>query len=177
MLKNALIFAGASLLLVFLAPSILPMMNVDTPPPPPIARPAASLTVAPAAANDASGYREWSLPSDGRGQYFVDGYVDGVSVRFLVDTGASFVSISSETASRLGLAENASSPQYMLDTANGRVKSYGVRLSHLDLGTIYVSDVDAVVNPNMSGVNLLGANFLQRLSSVEQRDGRLILRQ
>ena len=65
----------------------------------------------------------------------------------------------------------------MLETANGRVNSYGVKLPSLDLGSIYVKDVDAVVNPNMGGLNLLGANFLQRLTSVEQRGGELILRQ
>ena len=98
-------------------------------------------------------------------------------MRFLVDTGASLVSISPETASRLGLAETANSPQYRVETANGQVTSYGVKLPSLDLGSIYVKDVDAVVNPNMRDINLLGANFLQRLAGVEQRDGRLILRQ
>jgi len=180
MLKNALLFAGSGLLLVFLSPIILPMLNLDSPqtgqPPTKLAGPVAP-SPSPTRVNNALSYRELALPADGRGQYSVDAYVDGVSVRFLVDTGASFVSISPDTANRLGLMETASSPHYMLETANGRVSSYGVKLPALDLGSIYVKDVDAVVNPNMGGMNLLGANFLQRLTSVEQRSGELILRQ
>jgi len=180
MLKNALIFAGAGLLMVFFSPFLLATLNIDAPPvgQAPV-KPGAALPrpPMPARANVAAGYRELALPSDGRGQYSVDAYIDGVPVRFLVDTGASFVSISPETANRLGLTETASSPHYVLETANGRVNSYGVKLPSLDLGSIYVKDVDAVVNPNMGGLNLLGANFLQRLTSVEQRGGELILRQ
>jgi len=180
MFKNALIFAGAGLLMVFLSPFVLPMLNAD---PPAVGQAPSKMGGAlpklplPVRANVAEGYRELALPADGRGQYSVDAYIDGVSVRFLVDTGASFVSISQETANRLGLTETPGSPHYVLETANGRVNSYGVKLPSLDLGSIYVKDVDAVVNPNMGGLNLLGANFLQRLTSVEQRGGELILRQ
>jgi aspartyl protease family protein len=178
MLKNALLFAGAGLMTVFMAPFLLPALNGDAPSPPPravapVAQPAA---IAPPA-SVSSGFRELSLAADSNGGYFVDGFIDGVSVRFIVDTGASLVSITPETASRLGLVQTPSSPQYRLTTANGQVTSYGVKLPGIDLGSIYVKDIDAVVNPNMSGVNLLGANFLQRLAGVEQRDGRLILRQ
>ena len=50
-----------------------------------------------------SGYREASLAADARGQYAADALVDGLSVRMLVDTGASVVTISAATAARLGL--------------------------------------------------------------------------
>ena len=81
-----------------------------------------------------------------------------------------------DLANRLGL-ETASSPHYVFQTANGKTLTYGVKISAIDFGPIYVSDVDAAVNPNMGKVNLLGANFLARMSSVEQRDRMLILRQ
>jgi aspartyl protease family protein len=177
MLKNALLFAGAGLLVVFLAPFVLPMLDGDAP----ASAPAVAVqTPSPAQSSPAkvsSGYREISLAADSNGGFYVDAYIKGVAVRFIVDTGASLVSISPETASRLGLVQTANSPQYRISTANGQVVSYGVRLPSIDLGSLYVADVDAVVNPNMHGVNLLGANFLQRLRGVEQREGRLILRQ
>ena len=179
MLKNALLFAGSGLMVVFLAPYLLPMLNQDAPSsaPAPVAsessRPAVGIT--PVSAT--TGYRELSLSPDSNGGFFVDAYINGISVRFLVDTGASLVSISPETASRLGLAQTPNSPQFRIDTANGQITSYGVKLPSLDLGSIYVKDIDAVVNPNMGGMNLLGANFLQRLAGVEQRNGHLILRQ
>ena len=55
--------------------------------------------------------------------------VGGESARFLVDTGASMVSISNELANRLGLVETASSPHYVFQTANGKTLTYGVKLS------------------------------------------------
>ena len=179
MLRNALIFAGAAMLCVMLTPTFLPLLK-----PPSAARatqnPTADVSEAPARAAPESprqGYRELDIPADERGQYYVDAMVGGVSARFLVDTGASMVSISTDLANRLGLLETASSPHYVFQTANGKTLTYGVKISAIDFGPIYVSDVDAAVNPNMGKVNLLGANFLARMSSVEQRDRMLILRQ
>jgi aspartyl protease family protein len=180
MLKNALTFAGAAIVCAMLTPTFLSMLK-----PPsggPATRNAAVDMSAPPAAGTApavpqTGFRELDIPADSRGQYYVEAMVGGESARFLVDTGASMVSISSELANRLGLFETASSPHYVFQTANGKTMSYGVRLTTIDFGPIYVKDVDAAVNPNMGGVNLLGANFLARMSSVEQRDRVLILRQ
>jgi aspartyl protease family protein len=179
MLKNALIFAGAGVVAVLAAPSFLPALDAHFAPPstpPSYSQPEAVATAA-ATPDKVAGFRELEIPADSRGQYFVDGYVDGEPIKFLVDTGASFVSISPELANRLGLFETASSPHYRLQTANGSTIGYGVTLKNIDLGSIYVADVPAVVNGAMGGVNLLGANFLQKLASVEQRNGELVLRQ
>ena len=65
-----------------------------------------------------------------------------------------------------------------MTTANGTAYATPVRLKNVDLGSIYLNDVDAIVaDPSAGEVNLLGASFLKRLNSVEQRDGLLILRQ
>jgi predicted aspartyl protease len=51
-------------------------------------------------------------------------------------------------------------------------------LSHLSFGALYMNAVEALVlTPEAGEVNLLGESFLNRLVSVEQRDGVLILRQ
>ena len=180
MMKNALMFAGAGLLLVLAAPNVLPMLEgggFAPQAPTPQARLPVAVAPAPTQASVSSSFRELNVPADGRGQYYVDALIDGVRVPFIVDTGASFVSISADVAQRLGLVETADSPHYVFQTANGSTTSYGVTLKNIDLGSIYVDNVAAAVNPNMGGINLLGANFLKRLASVEQRDGRLILRQ
>jgi aspartyl protease family protein len=179
MLKNAILFAIGGTLLVALAPVLLPMLNTGAAPtrPATVNSDSASIGVAPAPSRSATGFRELALAADSRGQYYTDAMIKGVPVHFLVDTGASFVSLSPDTADRLGIVEQANAPHYRMQTANGDVAAYGATLDAVDLGPIYVKDVDAVINPGMRGVNLLGANFLKRLASVEQRDGQLILKQ
>jgi len=189
MLKNALTFAGAAMALVLLAPYFLPQVHSTAqqlagPPPAPTTTPMAA---APANVSIATpdtgprardGFREKSIPPDARGQFWLDGLVDGASAHFVVDTGASMVSISADLAARLGAFDSPALPHYRLNTANGQATTYAVHLHRLDFGSIYVEDIDALVLPESSGnINLLGSNFLKRMASVEERDQSLILRQ
>ena len=65
-----------------------------------------------------------------------------------------------------------------MNTANGVALAAPVTLKSISLGDIYMNDVQAVVMPpGASALNLLGASFLKRLVSVEQRGGTLVLRQ
>jgi aspartyl protease family protein len=122
-------------------------------------------------------YREIALRADARGQYAADTLVNGMPVRMLVDTGASDIVISASTAARLGLAP-ASGPARIIQTANGRSTASPAVLSNVSFGGLYMNDVEALIlAPEAGEVNLLGASFLRRLVSVEQRDGMLILRQ
>ncbi len=131
---------------------------------------------APAEAQ-ASGYREAALQADGRGQYAAGVLVNGVPVQMLVDTGASEVVVSASTAARLGLVPSRGSKRVM-QTANGRSTASPTILRTVSLDGLYMNDVEALIlAPEAGDVNLLGASFLKRLSSVEQRSGMLILRQ
>jgi len=185
MLKNAMLFGFAGLLAVLAAPQLLPQLKAPPSSSPQLGEPINTIGSGPAitaqpvpvSASASQSFRELDIPADDRGQYYIEATIDGERVPFLVDTGASIVSISNDVAERLGLFENADSPHYMFQTANGSAKTYGVTLKAIDLGSIYVDNVVAAVNPNMGGVNLLGANFLKRLNSVEQRNGQLILKQ
>jgi aspartyl protease family protein len=97
-------------------------------------------------------------------------------VRMLVDTGASVVVLSAATAARLGVATGRT--HLRMQTANGVVDASPVVLSAIRLGGLAMYDIPAVVLPREAGdANLLGATFLKRLVSVEQRSGLLILRQ
>ena len=148
--------------------------------------PVAAAKPAPAAADplspappetQASGYREAALQADGRGQYAAGVLVNGVPVQMLVDTGASEVVVSASTAARLGLVPSRGSKRVM-QTANGRSTASPTVLRTVSLDGLYMNDVEALIlAPEAGDVNLLGASFLKRLSSVEQRSGMLILRQ
>jgi aspartyl protease family protein len=187
MLKSAILFAVSA---VTLATLTAPFLSA----PPAVSPPAQTQMAAadptgeraPTAADSrageeatrpASGYREAVLKADSRGQYGVDALVNGMPVRMVVDTGASMVVVSAQTAARLALMVRPDR-KWTIRTANGTTTASPVTLDHLSFGGLFMNDVEALVLPAQAGdVNLLGASFLKRVMSVEQRDGVLILRQ
>jgi aspartyl protease family protein len=177
MLKNALIFAVAALTIAFAAPSLFPgraaRVAAPAPAPAPLA-PAPTNAAVPAG----SVYREASLPADPGGQFRASVSIEGQDVDVLVDTGATMVALTAETAERLGVVADPWRPKLPVSTANGISLVSPVVLREVSLGAIDLNDVEAVVMaPGAATANLLGASFLKRLVSVEQRDGALVLRQ
>ena len=177
MLKIALYFAVGALALAFAAPSFLGAL--DEPPTQATVSPASPVpgTVAPAV-EPASGSREALIAADGRGQYLANALIDGQEAPVMIDTGATVVALTAETAARLGVVADARGELWKMNTANGVALAAPVTLKSISLGDIYMNDVQAVVMPpGASALNLLGASFLKRLVSVEQRGGALVLRQ
>jgi aspartyl protease family protein len=177
MLKNALIFAIAALTIAFAAPSFIDGLSGRAAPdsPSPVAPPPAALATT---ANPGPDYRAASIAADAGGQYRARALIEGQDVDVMIDTGATVVALTSETAARLGVALDSSRPRWRMNTANGVALASPVTLRSVSLGAIYMDDVQAVVMPpGASSINLLGASFLKRLVSVEQRDGMLVLRQ
>lgn len=120
------------------------------------------------------GVREMRLFQNRAGHYVAKGSINGRPVRFVLDTGATTVSVPGPVAERLGL--RAGRPQ-LARTANGTITTYRTRLDEVGLGTIRLRNVRADINPHMEGDEvLLGMSFLRSLELV-QRDGRLTLRQ
>lgn len=109
------------------------------------------------------------LAADPRGHFVAAGSINGVAVRFLVDTGASFVSMSATEAKRLGLDYTAGQRGYSA-TANGVVPTFRIKLDEVRLGEITLHNVDAAVHTGDSpAIVLLGMSFLNRTEM--QRDG------
>ncbi len=111
------------------------------------------------------------------GQFHVEALVDGVSLRFLVDTGASEVVLSRADARRLGFDVDGLAYTRLYSTANGTVRGAPVRLREIVLGPIRLTDVVASVNQAPMAGSLLGMTFLGRLDGYEVRDGTLTLSQ
>lgn len=112
------------------------------------------------------------LRSDRRGQYRAPGTINGSPVNFIVDTGATYVSLSKGLANRLALPIEG---QGFATTANGRVQVELTRLTSVQLGGLTMTDVDAMVMPVLDeGVVLLGMSFLKHLE-LNQREGELRL--
>jgi aspartyl protease family protein len=110
------------------------------------------------------------------GMFLSVGSINGQSVRFLLDTGASSVAMNGSQAKRLGIRYESEGKPTTVSTASGFVKAYSVRLKTVSLGRIKRRNVDAVViDGKHPGPILLGMSFLGRLK-VEQAGNALILR-
>jgi aspartyl protease family protein len=121
-----------------------------------------------------AGFIEVQLASNGQGHFFANGQINGQSVAFLLDTGATDVAIPGAVAERLGLQRGA---RIRLHTANGNSDGYRTQLQRLQLGDIVLNDVRALIAPNMPGEDvLLGMSALKQLEFT-QRGGTLLLRQ
>mgnify|MGYP005806605373 CR=1 FL=1 len=109
-----------------------------------------------------------TLLADGRGHFVTTGTVNGQLVRFMVDTGASAVVLSVREARRLGI-DYRSAPRSAVQTANGVVPVYRVKLDTVKVGDIALHNVDSVVTDGDLPVMLLGMSFLNRTEM--KRDG------
>lgn len=103
-----------------------------------------------------------TLTADPRGHFVVDGQINGGPVRFLVDTGATTVSLSSADAKRLGIDYRKGQPGLM-GTANGATVAYRVKLDTVRVGDIVVNNVEAAVLEGEIPFALLGMSFLNRM--------------
>ncbi len=111
--------------------------------------------------------------SDRSGMFFMPGKINGRPTRFLLDTGATFVSLSSVEADTLGLSYQ-SARKGMVQTANAVVPVWQIKLDNVKVGGISVSNVEAVVLKGSSPKPiLLGMSFLKHLKM--QRNGAAML--
>lgn len=95
------------------------------------------------------------------GHYITAGQINGTTVQFMVDTGATSVAMTVAEANRIGL-NYQQGQRIMLATANGNVPAHVVRLNSVRIGEVEVSGVDAVVAPREMPYILLGNSFLSR---------------
>jgi aspartyl protease family protein len=116
-----------------------------------------------------------TLMADGRGMFVADGAVNGMPVRFMVDTGATYVSMSARDAMRLGVDYSKGRP-VMMQTANGTVLKYLVKFDRVKLGSIELNGVDGVVGGQDMPVALLGMSFLNRLEMQHEGQTMTLMR-
>jgi aspartyl protease family protein len=115
-----------------------------------------------------------TLAADGNGHFTAEGQVNGAHTRFLVDTGATLVTLSATEAQRLGV-DFRRGEQTVSQTANGRVLVYRVRLESVSVGSMTLTSVDAVVHDSPGlDVALLGMSFLNR-TEMRREGGNLTL--
>ena len=116
----------------------------------------------------ADGSRQITLQRSRNGHYFVTGKINGVKVRFLLDTGATNVSVPMDIATKIGLKKGIS---YPIRTANGTGQEFATVIKSLTIGPIKLTNVRAGINPNYNSESiLLGMNVLKKFRMVQQDD-------
>ena len=109
------------------------------------------------------------------GHFWVTAEVNGKSVRFLVDSGATTTSLSRDTAERVGIVPS-SGFQAMVQTANGVVMVDRGRADTIAVGGIARRDVAVHISDAFGDLNVIGMNFLSTLSGWSVEGRTLVLR-
>ncbi len=95
------------------------------------------------------------------GHYFTNATINGTSLPFMVDTGATSVAISRAQAQRIGLNYQRGTPA-LSHTANGVAMGWRLSLRTIKVGGLTVHNVDAMVLDTDLSMGLLGMSFLSR---------------
>ena len=129
----------------------------------------------PPAAKRLTTKQELVLKADKHGGYQVMGKINGRKVNFIVDTGASLVSLSKNTARKLRLKYGKNRPVKM-QTASGIDLAYLTTIKKISIGKIIVYDIKAVISTHdYPRYPLLGMSVLSKLELIQQ-DNIMILR-
>jgi aspartyl protease family protein len=98
------------------------------------------------------------------GHFWVTGKVNGEEMRFLIDSGATVTSISSDAAARADIETGGGFPT-IVETANGMVPVRRGRIERLNIGSIERRNLAVHVSEAFGDMNVLGMNFLSSLSA------------
>lgn len=111
--------------------------------------------------------------ADSRGMYHIQGSINGYTMRFLVDTGATSIAMNEVQGKRLGIDYRLEGKQVFVSTASGMSKAYAVNLDVVKIGEIKINNVQAVIiEGGFPKEVLLGMSFLGRVQI--EREGSLM---
>ncbi|MFY9512441.1 MAG: TIGR02281 family clan AA aspartic protease [Rubrivivax sp.] len=122
-----------------------------------------------AGASVVTGGREIVIPAASGGHFVAQGAINGRSVQFMVDTGATTVALGQNEAERIGL-DWKGGQQLLTQTANGTAVAHRVTLRSVRVGEVEVANVAAVVVPAPMPMVLLGNSFLGRFQMRRDND-------
>ena len=137
----------------------------------------------PPPVNCAPAYSKVELYAGDEGHFRPNVEVNGVTLKMIVDTGATLVSISASDAKKLGLKARRDNT-VALRTANGVVYASKRALRRVTIQNLTISDVDAILMPE-TGLgfigagetpSLLGLSWLRRIAGYDTSANRMLLR-
>jgi aspartyl protease family protein len=173
-MRTIVTFAAFALAAGIIIPRYATQANMSHPASPAMA----AQTATPATPASPADSRSVILSRNAQGHFETDARVDGRRVTFMVDTGASVIALTADTAASLGIHPSANEFTAAVKTANGIVRTAPIELSMVEIEDITVHNVAAMVMPEGAlSDNLLGMSFLSRLHRWEFAGGRLELEQ
>jgi aspartyl protease family protein len=123
----------------------------------------------------ARGGNEIVITAGPGGHFLASGSINGRAVQFMVDTGATLVSMSQSDADRMGI-DYRSGQRGIAGTANGQVVAWRVVLSSVRVGDVELANVPALIMPAAMEYVLLGNSFLSRFSMRRENDEMRLVR-
>ncbi len=113
------------------------------------------------------------ITPDSGGMYNISGSINGSHVSFIVDTGATLVSMNSNVAKKLGIDYKLNGKESLSYTASGKSKIYVVNLKKVKVGDIELHNIKGAVHEgSFPVIALLGMSFLGKLDM--KREGRVM---
>ena len=119
--------------------------------------------------SSAGGGSQIIISASSGGHFLTQGSINGRAVQFLVDTGATNVSMGVSEAEHLGI-DYRKGQRGFVGTANGNAPAYKVRLAEVRIGDVLVYDIEATVLPTQLPYILLGNSFLTRFQMKREND-------
>lgn len=175
---SSLFYGGAALIGLALVGSQLRTAEREVAPslPPTAAAPGPVAAPAPAPGQAMNAFGAVTLARAPDSHFYADAEVNGASVRFLVDTGATSVVLTGEDARRAGIG-GTGDYSALATGAGGEIRLMPVQVGRLSLGPVALDNVAVLVaEDGKLPVSLLGQSFLQRAGTVTIEGDRLTLR-
>jgi aspartyl protease family protein len=119
--------------------------------------------------------RETLLEKERNGHFYTYAEVNGEPVRFVVDTGASFVALTVKDAKRLGIPFSPDEFEIVGEGASGLVRGKMLQLDSVEIDGKRVTNVKAAILEG-SRLSLLGQSYLSRMGEVQMRGDYMVLR-
>ena len=118
-----------------------------------------------------TGRQTVTLSADTRGHFIAEGQVNGVPVRFMVDTGATIIALPAADAQRMGM-DYRRGQRIRVQTAAGMTVAYAMHLDRVRIGGIELNNVECAVVEQGLSIALLGMSFLNRVEM--KREGQFM---
>lgn len=116
------------------------------------------------------------IPRGAGGEFALRVKINGISAPMVIDTGATSVVLTYETAKAAGLPLELLAYNIDVETASGHTRAARLTLDRLAIGKLVERSVPALVVPHgQMKTNLLGMSFLDRMKSWEVHPDRLML--